>query len=162
MITFFNIPIRETNDKMRSHLKQIVVPFLRENGFHGSLPTFRRINDDIHQVLNIQFNKYGRSFAVNLYAIEPTENFFKVSQKDFKYLGGRRLGTRQLFLKNKYNQDYWFKFLRGPIIYREAYKQAANDFLSLYAFEADIIFDELNSGVNVSISKEFLNLDLSS
>jgi hypothetical protein len=79
MITFFNIPRKLTNDLMREELNRIAVPRLRDLGFVGKLPSFRRIKDGAHcEALEIQFSKYGGSFAVNLNVIEPSEDFLKV------------------------------------------------------------------------------------
>lgn len=51
---------------MDTALKQVVVPFLREQGFKGSYPHFRRINENNIDLLTFEFNKWGGSFAVEL------------------------------------------------------------------------------------------------
>jgi len=45
-------------------LKSIVVPRLRELGFRGSFPHFRRVRGGEHQTVTFQFHKYGGSFCV--------------------------------------------------------------------------------------------------
>ena len=47
-------------------LKNIVVPKLREQGFKGSLPHFRRGNENNIDLITFQFNKWGGSFVVEL------------------------------------------------------------------------------------------------
>lgn len=47
-------------------LKSEFAPKLRALGFKGSGQNFRRIRDEVIQVLNIQVNKYGGSCCVNL------------------------------------------------------------------------------------------------
>ncbi|MCA9402339.1 MAG: DUF4304 domain-containing protein [Candidatus Omnitrophica bacterium] len=47
-------------------LKAEFAPRLREAGFAGSGNNFRRVNGEVIHALNIQANKYGGSYAVNL------------------------------------------------------------------------------------------------
>ncbi|MGG0663184.1 DUF4304 domain-containing protein [Viridibacillus arvi] len=47
-------------------LKKVVIPFLRQQGFKGSLPHFRRINEKNIDLITFQFNKWGGSFVVEL------------------------------------------------------------------------------------------------
>ncbi|MDR9794094.1 MULTISPECIES: DUF4304 domain-containing protein [Aeribacillus] len=63
-----------SNDRlnMTNALKKIVVPYLREHGFKGSFPHFRRKNEDNIDLITFQFNRYGGSFVVVL-AICPIE-----------------------------------------------------------------------------------------
>ncbi|UPM55453.1 DUF4304 domain-containing protein [Gottfriedia acidiceleris] len=52
--------------KMDNALKKIVIPFLREHGFKGSLPHFRRMNEMNIDLITFQFNRWGGSFVVEL------------------------------------------------------------------------------------------------
>ncbi|MFJ7406288.1 MULTISPECIES: DUF4304 domain-containing protein [unclassified Lysinibacillus] len=47
-------------------LKKLVVPYLREHGFKGSFPHFRRLNEGNIDLVTFQFNRYGGSFVVEL------------------------------------------------------------------------------------------------
>lgn len=47
---------------MQRALRSVVVPKLRELGFSGSLPHFRRQRGDEHLLVMLVFNKYGGSF----------------------------------------------------------------------------------------------------
>ncbi|MFS0861071.1 DUF4304 domain-containing protein [Fredinandcohnia sp. 179-A 10B2 NHS] len=47
-------------------LKIGVVPFLRENGFKGSFPHFRRKTETNIELVTFQFNRWGGSFVVEL------------------------------------------------------------------------------------------------
>jgi hypothetical protein len=51
---------------MDNALKKIVVPYLRERGFIGSLPHFRRKNETNIDLITFQFNRWGGSFVVEL------------------------------------------------------------------------------------------------
>jgi len=52
--------------KMDNALKNIVIPYLREQGFKGSLPHFRRMNETNIDLVTFQFNRWGGSFVVEL------------------------------------------------------------------------------------------------
>lgn len=47
-------------------LKKSVIPYLREYGFKGSFPHFRRRNEEYIDLITFQFNRYGGSFVVEL------------------------------------------------------------------------------------------------
>jgi hypothetical protein len=143
MIHFFIIPRGATNDLMRKELNRVAVPRLREIGFVGKLPSFRRVSAGSYQTLDIQFNKYGGSFAVNLNVIEPREDFMKARFDDLKVVKSQRLGSRKKRIKRKFNMDHWFKFLKGFLFYRQAYGQAAQSFMSLLDDEMDAIYQDL-------------------
>ena len=144
MITFFNVPRKLTNDRMREELNRLVVPRLRELGFVGRLPSFRRQKDaEQCEALEIQFNKYGGSFAVNLKLVEPSEDFMVTRFDELKVLRSQRLGTRKKRMKRRFDMDHWFRFLRGFIFYRQAYDQAARSFLRLIDDEMDAIYTDL-------------------
>ncbi|HWS66911.1 MAG TPA: DUF4304 domain-containing protein [Steroidobacteraceae bacterium] len=51
---------------MDEALKLYVVPALRERGFKGSLPHFRRLRTDRVDLLTIQFDKNGGGFVVEI------------------------------------------------------------------------------------------------
>ncbi len=87
MVTYFNLKRKETNDLMREQLKIVVVPYLRNVGFEGKYPSFKRVKEGLYQTLNFQFNKYGKSFAVNLSIIESSDKS--------NTLRSQRLGTRK-------------------------------------------------------------------
>lgn len=144
MIAFFNVPRKVTNDRMREELTRVAVPRLRELGFVGKLPSFRRIKaEGQHEALDIQFNKYGGSFAVNLKIIEPSDDFMSRRFDELNVLRSQRLGTRKKRMKQKFDMDHWFKFLRGFIFYRRAYDQAAHSFLRLIDDEMDAIYADM-------------------
>jgi Domain of unknown function (DUF4304) len=49
---------------MEQALKAYVVPVLREHGFAGSLPHFRRLRSDCVDLLTFQFDKNGGGFVI--------------------------------------------------------------------------------------------------
>ena len=53
-------------DAMQRALQTRVVPQLRERGFGGSFPHFRRVGSVQTDLLTFQFNKWGRSFIIEL------------------------------------------------------------------------------------------------
>lgn len=57
---------------MDNAYKKVIIPFLRQEGFKGSLPHFRRMNEKNIDLITFQFNKWGGSFVVEL-AICPIQ-----------------------------------------------------------------------------------------
>jgi len=143
MSLFYSIKIAETNQVMREELKLVVTDYLRQQGFKGSIPTFRRESDGSFQILNFQFSKYGGSFAVNLSLLEPNDQFSNLPLSKQKILASRRLGSLSRHLKNKQNQDYWFKFVKGIFFPTYSYKKAAQEFITIYSSEAEQTFKYL-------------------
>jgi hypothetical protein len=62
----------EARDKMVSALKEIVVPCLRDMGFRGSFPHFRRSRDGQLDLLMFQFSQFSRKFCVEVSYCELT------------------------------------------------------------------------------------------
>lgn len=93
-------------------LQEEFVPRLREAGYKGSKPNFRRATSDVINCVNIQGNKYGGSCAVNLglhFAFLPVNwgdhlpDVKKVKEVDCEFR--KRLAP-------KGQADYWWKFRR--------------------------------------------------
>src|SRR5208282_3539740 len=53
-------------DDMISSLKSLFVSALRERGFKGSLPHFRRPTQDRIDLLTIQFDRWGGGFVIEI------------------------------------------------------------------------------------------------
>lgn len=59
--------------QMIQALKQLVIPELRNLGFKGSFPHFRRVHDSAADLLVVQFNKYGGSFTIEIATLSEQE-----------------------------------------------------------------------------------------
>lgn len=62
----------ENRMMMDKALKKVVIPLLRNQGFKGSFPHFRRKNNNNIDLLTFQFNKWGGSFVVE-FAVSPLD-----------------------------------------------------------------------------------------
>ncbi len=58
---------------MTEELKKTAIPVLKQKGFKGSFPHFRRISDDKIDLLMFQFDKYGGGFIVEISFILTSE-----------------------------------------------------------------------------------------
>jgi len=56
---------------MIASLKNVFIPALRERGFKGSVPHFRRIMQDRIDLLTIQFDKWGGGFVIEISNCSP-------------------------------------------------------------------------------------------
>ncbi len=61
----------DERDKMIETLKEYVVPVLRERGFKGSFPHFRRPTERAIHLLTFQFDKWGGGFTAEVAACRP-------------------------------------------------------------------------------------------
>jgi hypothetical protein len=61
----------DSRDQMIAALREIILPVLRDMGFKGSFPHFRRIRDTQIDLLTFQFSHYGGSFVVEVAHCEP-------------------------------------------------------------------------------------------
>jgi hypothetical protein len=116
---------------MSNAIKKVVVPFLREEGFKGSLPHFRRKNESNIDLITFQFNRWGGSFVIEL-ATCPLEGVTthwgeqippnKVTAHDVneRY----RLGA-----KSKDKDGIWFNFETART--EEDFDKVANDVVKL-------------------------------
>jgi len=105
----------EARDKMIAALKKIVVPTLRDMGFQGSFPNFRRVRDEQLDLLAFQFSQWGGSFVVEIaqcaaagYTL-PTGKIIapdKARVYHQHYRSRLRLGVRP----PPNNRDHWFQF----------------------------------------------------
>ncbi|WP_430509865.1 DUF4304 domain-containing protein [Gottfriedia solisilvae] len=97
---------------MDNALKKVVIPYLRKEGFKGSLPHFRRINETNIDLITFQFSRWGGSFVVELTncSIEGLTTYFgehippnRVTAHDIN--DRYRLGA-----KSKDDEGIWFEF----------------------------------------------------
>ena len=105
----------EARDKMIAALKEMVVPTLRDLGFRGSFPHFRRQREEQLDLLTFQFSQWGGSFIVEIsyccpagYTLHTGEvvspDRARVHHQDiYRRL---RLGVRP----PPNNRDHWFQF----------------------------------------------------
>ena len=112
-------------DKMVAALKEIVVPTLRDMGFRGSFPHFRRQRDEQMDLLTFQFSQWGGSFVVEIahcpaigYTL-PTGEMVSPDRArvDHQHYRSRlRLGVRP----PPNNRDHWFRFKPdSPTVYTD-------------------------------------------
>jgi hypothetical protein len=62
----------EARNKMNQALKAVVVPLLRERGFTGSFPHFRRRRKEHVDLFSFQFSQYGGCFIIEIGQCEPS------------------------------------------------------------------------------------------
>jgi hypothetical protein len=109
--------------EMILELKSKVIPVLKEFGFNGTFPHFRRINGDKINLLTFQFDKWGGGFCIEITNGNPkgfnlNDKFIEPNKMRAWDINNRlRLGAKDI------NSDYWFRFDNN------AYSTAANEVL---------------------------------
>ena len=96
---------------MNTALKNVVVPHLREHGFKGSLPHFRRKQQTHIDLITFQFNRYGGSFVVELTTC-PVEGVLNCwgEQIPFNKLIAHDVNTRYRLTTGTTATDKWFDY----------------------------------------------------
>jgi hypothetical protein len=105
---------------MDDALKAIVLPVLRERGFKGSFPHFRRPRSDRIDLLTFQFDKWGGGFVMEMARCGPEGVTLhwgervppsKVRAWDVSATQRPRLGPR-----GAPGTDEWFRFDDGAYV----------------------------------------------
>ncbi|OMC81588.1 hypothetical protein BK128_21685 [Viridibacillus sp. FSL H7-0596] len=91
---------------MVSSLKKIVIPILREKGFKGSFPHFRRIKENKIDLLTFQFDKYGGGFVIEV-AVCPPDG---VTHDWGKKVPSNKVTAHDLYNRLRLNGGEWFRY----------------------------------------------------
>lgn len=116
---------------MDTALKKIVIPILRDQGFKGSFPHFRRKNNDYIDLVTFQFNKWGGSFIVE-FAVSPLEGITEPWGEHIppNKITAHHINKRhRLGAKSEEEDGIWFNFEKATS--EGAYNQVAISVLNL-------------------------------
>lgn len=100
--------------EMDDALKRLVVPYLREIGFTGTMPNFRRLRGGAFDLLSIQHSQWGAKFCVEVGRCGPhgahlPGRHVPLDKVRIRHiLHRRRLGARPPFA------DHWFDYGEAP------------------------------------------------
>jgi hypothetical protein len=127
---------QEKREQVDKALREIMVPFLREKGFKGSMPHFRRFQSDRINLLTFQHSLYDTKFVVEI-ANCPLEGIttswdkvIEPSKCTTHHMGYRfRIGSLT------HNTDYWFDY--GKVtLFGDTYEKVVKEIIELW-FEAE-------------------------
>jgi hypothetical protein len=93
-------------DSMISSLKKIVIPILREKGFKGSFPHFRRIKENKIDLLTFQFDRYGGGFVIEVAVCPPDGVTHHWGEK----VPPNRVTAHDLNNRPRLNGGEWFRY----------------------------------------------------
>jgi hypothetical protein len=91
MANQFHQGTRERREKMNKALKEITIPFIRNQGFKGTFPNFKKVTEIEVISLKFQFSQFSSQFVVEL-------------NSSIKGKIKHRLGS------HKNQKDYWYDF----------------------------------------------------
>lgn len=119
----------------RQVLKEKLVPRIREKGFKGSFPHFRRHRDNRNELLTIQFDKYGTGRFVIELGVAPYGDFETYYGKVIApgKLTAHDLGERMRLGAKSTGQGRWFEIKARP-------QSTIEEILGLIDSEADEYF----------------------
>ncbi len=108
---------KEKRIRMNKAIKEIIIPFLRNEKFKGSFPHFRREKNEKLNLLTFQFSLYSPEFIVEISNCPlngmktSLGKVIKSSECRVQYMGKRlRVGS----IKN--GKDYWYDFDKQKIL----------------------------------------------
>jgi len=117
-------------------LKRDFVPLLREHGFSGSHPNFRRLKGKQFDFIFVQFNKYGGSFAIELGYCSPEQA--DMISAEFQ-IDNKKITVGHLYFKQRFrlgalsnNEDRWFTY---NLYYN--YSACVNEAIELFKTQAE-------------------------
>lgn len=128
---------KEKRQKIDTELKEVLVPFLKEKGFKGSLPHFRREQTDRINLLTIQHSLYDTKFVVEI-ANCPTNGITTSWGKEIlkNKVTAHDLGYRLRLGSEKHKTDYWFDYGKESF-FSNTYKKVVKEVIELWN-EAEI------------------------
>jgi hypothetical protein len=114
---------------MIATLKIIVIPVLRNFGFRGSFPHFRRITDNRIDLLTFQFSRWGGEFVVEI-ATSPSTGVRMYWGEEIppNKVTAHHISKRHRLGAKTANIDYWFKF--NDMTAEDEYVSVAKEVLS--------------------------------
>lgn len=117
---------------MDNAIKEITIPFLREQGFKGSFPHFRRIKEDRINLLTFQFSLSSAKFVVEISNCS-INGILTSWGKEIKPANctAHDMDRRHRIGSIKNNTDYWFDFSKESI-FLNTYKKRAKEIIKLW------------------------------
>ncbi len=122
----------DERDRMIETLKEYVVPVLRQRGFTGSFPHFRRPTARAIHLLTFQFDKWGGGFVVEIAACPPDgfttywgKHIHPSKVRAWDITHRLRLGA-----PDEKSEGHWFRYdKRGMFSSGDPFERAALDVL---------------------------------
>lgn len=140
--------VHPARKKMEATLKSLVIPKLRDIGFKGSFPHFRRQAESHVELLTFQFNLSGGSFVIESSVCTPKalEQHWN-SALTLKTVTAHDIGNRYRLGASAKGSDHWFVFGKRndepghEILQADAhFSSLANDVNSLIDSQAEAIW----------------------
>jgi len=123
---------KEKRQKIDQALKEIVVPFLREKGFKGSMPHFRRQQSDRINLMTFQHSLYDTKFVIEI-ANCPVEGITTSwgKQTPKNKVSAHDMGYRMRLGSEKHNTDYWFDYGKKSL-FQNSFNKIAKEIIELW------------------------------
>lgn len=122
--------------EMVKNLSDIVIPVLRQKGFKGSFPHFRRLKADRINLLTFQFDRSGGGFVIEITNCQP--NGFTTSWGT--KIEPNKLTAHDLFNRKRIQSNMdtassltedWFRYDKKYLFgFGDIYKKVCKDVLS--------------------------------
>ena len=123
---------KEERERMDEALREITVPFLREKGFNGSLPHYRRKRSDRINLLTIQHSLHAARFVVEI-ANAPLSGIMTSWGEEITpgKINAHHTGQRLRLGSETYKADYWFEYSCDSNL-ADVYAERAKEIIQLW------------------------------
>jgi uncharacterized protein DUF4304 len=137
----------ETSPKkeMEKALAEIVIPVLRQIGFKGSFPHFRRFTNDRINLLTFQFDRHGGGFVIEI---------VNAKLEDFTTSWGKKIEQKKLIAHNFYKRKRIQSNINTPNSLTEDWFRYDGEESSTPSIYATVCKDVLSK---FSIAEEYWN-----
>jgi hypothetical protein len=125
-----------SRDKMIKNLNESVIPVLKELGFKGKIPHFRRILRDRINLLTFQFDRIGGGFVIEIANCKPEGYTMHWGEKIVpEKLTAHDVDKRKRIQHNMKtphsSTDDWFRYDKKYLLgFGNVYKKVCEDVLS--------------------------------
>ena len=118
---------------MDAAIKEIIVPFLREQAFKGSYPHFRRLREDRINLLTFQFSTSGPKFVVEISncSSKGIQRGWGPNVKP-SACTAHDMNIRHRLGQEKFGGDNWFDFSKESF-FANIYQKRAKDVIALWS-----------------------------
>lgn len=134
--------------EMKKYLSEKVIPVLRQNGFKGSFPHFRRILKDRINLLTFQFDRDGGGFVIEIANCSPSGFTTPWGKRiEPNSLTAHDLNMRKRIQSNMKSPDSltddWFRYDKKPLFgFGNIYNTVCEDVLSKLPIAEDFWANE--------------------
>ncbi len=160
----FELIMHPSRSRMNESLKSVVIPYLRDLGFSGSLPHLRRIKKDGIDLITFQFDKWSGAFVIEVSHCGPkgitTSWGEKISPKKVTSWYMPLDSRFRIHPRNRGGMDSWLRFDKLNL-FGDIYEKTARKAVEMIAEKAIPVWNAFQSGTIEQSLESLLSIGVS-